>query len=107
MSLIQMHHLKQQLNNNFQKLSKWRIIQKNLVHFQGFPEELYNEEILSSPEYFGQYGKITKICLVPIKDNRTYHSAYITFEKEKQRKISYLLYVFFIIIWLQRYEIIM
>ena len=84
MSLIQMHHLKQQLNNNFQKLSKWRIIQKNLVHFQGFPEELYNEEILSSPEYFGQYGKITKICLVPIKDNRTYHSAYITFEKDEQ-----------------------
>jgi hypothetical protein len=84
MSLIQLHHLKNQLNLNFQKLSKWRIIQKNLVHFQGFPKELNNEEILASPQYFGQYGKITKICLVPIKDDRTYHSAYITFETEEQ-----------------------
>lgn len=87
MSLIQLQHLKNQINSNFQKLSKSRIIQKNLVHFQGFPEELYNEEILASPEYFGQYGIITKICLVPTKDNKdnkSYHSAYITFQTEEQ-----------------------
>ena len=84
MSLIQLQHLKNQINLNFQKLSKWRIIQKNLVHFQGFPEELNREEILTSPEYFGQYGKITKICLVPVKDNKSFHSAYITFEKDEQ-----------------------
>ena len=84
MSFAHLQHLKNQLNMNFQKLSKWRIIQKNLVHFQGFPEELNDEKILASPQYFGQYGKITKICLVPIKDDRTYHSAYITFETEEQ-----------------------
>jgi hypothetical protein len=84
MSLMQFQHLAQKINSNFQKLSKYRIIQKNLVHFQGFPEDLNNEKILESPEYFGQYGTIKKICLVPIKDNRTYHSAYITFETEEQ-----------------------
>ena len=45
-------------------LSKCRIIQKNLVHFYGFPDYLYKKEILISPEYFGQYGVITKIVLV-------------------------------------------
>ena len=84
MSLMQLQHLKNQMNLNFQKFSKWRIIQKNLVHFQGFPKELNSEEILASPEYFGQYGKIIKICLVPIKDNKSFHSAYITFEKDEQ-----------------------
>lgn len=84
MSLIQFQCLPQNINLNFQKLSKSRIIQKNLVHFQGFPDELNNEKILESPEYFGQYGKITKICLVPIKENKSYHSAYITFDTEEQ-----------------------
>ena len=46
------------------ELSKCRIIQKNLVHFYGFPDYLYKKEILISPEYFGQYGVITKIILV-------------------------------------------
>ena len=84
MSLIHLQHLKTQINFNFQKFSKYRIIQKNLVHFQGFPEELNDVKILGSPEYFGQYGTINKICLVPIRDNRTYHSAYITFQTEEQ-----------------------
>ena len=84
MSLIHLQNLKNQLNLNFQKFSKYRIIQKNLVHFQGFPEELNDIQILGSPEFFGQYGTINKICLVPIKDNRTYHSAYITFQTEEQ-----------------------
>lgn len=51
--------------------SKYRIIQKNLVHFQGFPDYLYNEEILISPKYFGQYGKILKIILDRKKDKLT------------------------------------
>lgn len=83
MSLLQIHQITN-INPNFQKLSKSRIIQKNLVHFQGFPDDLNNEEILRSPEYFGQYGNITKICLVPKKENKGYHSAYITFETEEQ-----------------------
>ena len=84
MSLINMQNIIQKTNSTFQIYSKWRIIQKNLVHIQGFPQEMNNEEILSSPEYFGQYGLITRICLVPIKGHRTYNSAYITFETEEQ-----------------------
>ena len=68
-------------------LSKQRIIQKNLVHFQGFPDSLYNQEILSSKEYFGQYGHIIKIVLVSKEDKiqkRKSNSAYLTFENEEQ-----------------------
>ena len=64
------------------KLSKQRIIQKNLVHFQGFPDYLYNKDILISNEYFGQYGKISKIILAnkfDAKTNKKSNSAYITF----------------------------
>ena len=84
MSFIQLHQLTNHMNLNFQNLTKYRIIQKNLVHFQGFPDELNNEEVLRSPEYFGQYGIIIKICLVPKSENKSYHSAYITFATEEQ-----------------------
>jgi hypothetical protein len=68
-------------------LSKQRIIQKNLVHLQGFPDSIYNENLLLSPEYLGQYGSIKKIALVSKEDKVTrkkVNSAYITFEKEIQ-----------------------
>ena len=68
-------------------LSKQRIIQKNLVHFQGFPDSLYNQDILVSKEYFGQYGHILKIVLVSKEDKiqkRKTNSAYLTFENEEQ-----------------------
>ena len=68
-------------------LSKQRIIQKNLVHFQGFPDCIYNQDILLSKEYFGQYGNILKIVLVSKEDKiqkRKTNSAYLTFENEEQ-----------------------
>ena len=68
-------------------LSKQRIIQKNLVHLQGFPDSIYNENLLLSPEYLGQYGSIIKIALVSKEDKVTrkkVNSAYITFEKDYQ-----------------------
>ena len=68
-------------------LSKQRIIQRNLVHFQGFPDCINNKEILLSKEYFGQYGNILKIVLVSKEDkiqNRKINSAYLTFENEEQ-----------------------
>ena len=64
------------------QLSKQRIIQKNLVHFQGFPDRLYSKELLSSKEYFGQYGTISKIILTSKLDkkaNKKSNSAYLTF----------------------------
>ena len=68
-------------------LSKQRIIQKNLVHLQGFPDSMYNENLLLSREYLGQFGSIRKIALVSKEDKATHkkvNSAYITFEKEIQ-----------------------
>ena len=72
------------LNLNYKNLSKMRIIQKDLVHFQGFPEEMNDIKLLSSPEYFGQYGTIKKICLVPKKEANAYYSCYITFSSEEE-----------------------
>ena len=68
-------------------LSKQRIIQKNLVHFQGFPDSIYDKELLLSPQYFGQYGHITKIVLVSKEDKilkKKTNSAYLTFETKVQ-----------------------
>ena len=45
-------------------LSKLRIIQKNLVHFQGFPDNIADKNLLAEKEYFGQYGNILKIVVV-------------------------------------------
>jgi hypothetical protein len=75
------------------KLSKQRIIQKNLVHFQGFPDRLYNKEILASEEYFGQYGLISKIILtnkIERKTNKRSNSAYITFYSYEQAAYAIL-----------------
>ena len=68
-------------------LSKQRIIQKNLVHFQGFPDSIYDKDILLSPKYFGQYGNIIKIALVSKEDSNSKkksNSAYLTFETKEQ-----------------------
>ena len=68
-------------------LSKQRIIQKNLVHIQGFDDSLYNENLLLSKEYLGQYGTIMKIILVSKEDkaiHKKLNSAYITFETNEQ-----------------------
>jgi len=72
---------------NILTLSKQRIIQKNLVHFQGFPDSLYDKQLLLSPEYFGQYGNIIKIVLVSKEDKifkKKTNSAYLTFETKEQ-----------------------
>ena len=70
-----------------EQLSKLRIIQKNLVHFQNFPDYLFDQNILLSQEYFGQYGVITKIVLASKMDKVTHkktNSAYLTFETKEQ-----------------------
>jgi hypothetical protein len=78
---------------DIQELSKCRIIQKNLVHFYGFPDYLFKKELLISPEYFGQYGVISKIVLVSKKDKlnlETHNSAYITFLTKEQASYAIL-----------------
>ena len=46
----------------YSKMQKMRIIKKNLVYLIGLPKELaFNENILNTFEYLGQYGKIVKL----------------------------------------------
>jgi hypothetical protein len=63
------------------KLSKLRIIQKNLVHFQGFPESLNNQDILE--KYFNQFGKIMKFVLGQKKEE----------EIQKKEQIQHILHI--------------
>ena len=87
-----------QLNQMFTEeeskvLSTQRIIQKNLVHFQGFPDRLYSKDLLCSQEYFGQYGIISKIILtnkMDKKSNKKSNSAYITFSTFEQAAYAIL-----------------
>lgn len=70
------------------QLANMRVIRRNLVYAVGLPPSIATEEILRKPEYFGQYGKISKIVLnrgntttpVPTMDpRRASASAYVTF----------------------------
>ena len=74
-------------------LSKLRIIQKNLVHFQGFPDNIADKNLLAEKEYFGQYGNILKIVVVSKYDevsNKKSKSAYITFSSNEEAAYAIL-----------------
>mmetsp|Transcript_2492 Transcript_2492/g.3658 ORF Transcript_2492/g.3658 Transcript_2492/m.3658 type:complete len:842 (-) Transcript_2492:236-2761(-) len=68
-----------------QELHPLRVIQRNLVYVVGLPPNAASEEIIRKPEYFGQFGKISKVVPnlnlgVPVGDIRHGSaSAYITF----------------------------
>lgn len=66
-----------------QKMTNYRIIQKNLVYVIGLSEKLTNKELLSKYEYFGQYGQTTKII---VNKNKAYYG-------ENQKKPSYSAYI--------------
>ncbi|ODQ55948.1 hypothetical protein SAICODRAFT_86402, partial [Saitoella complicata NRRL Y-17804] len=47
-------------------LANMRVVQKNLVYVTGLSPKIANEELLQTlrgPDYFGQYGKISKIVI--------------------------------------------
>ena len=80
-------------SQEFQYVSKIRIIQKNLVHFLGFPDSIYDENLLSSFEYFGQFGRINKIMMTSKIDEITKkktNSAYITFSNNEEAAYAIL-----------------
>lgn len=61
-------------------LHNFRVVQRNLVYVLGLPSLASSSEVLRKPEYFGQYGKITKI-VVHNNPNLSHNtvSAYVTF----------------------------
>lgn len=56
-----------------------RVVQKNLVYAIGIPSKYANSEILKKQDFFGQFGRIKKLC---IKEGPSI-SAYITYEQEE------------------------
>ena len=77
---------------DYNKLIKYRIIQKNLVHFQNFPDSLADQNLLIQPSYFGQFGQIKKIVLVSKKDenSKKNNNAYITFSSNEEAAYAIL-----------------
>jgi len=45
------------------QLANMRVIRRNLVYAVGLPPSIATEDILKKAEYFGQYGKLSKIVL--------------------------------------------
>lgn len=105
MSNIQrLHYSKKHYANKYTKqdvettaeLAESRIITKNLVYIIGLSSKIANKDCLTSKEYFGQYGTITKIV---VNKNKAYnqnspkgpsYSAYITYSKPYEASIAIL-----------------
>ena len=74
-------------------LRKIRIVKTNLIHVQGFPKSLAKDDILKSPEYFGQYGTIESLILSEKTNpdtNRKSYSAYITYSNKIEASLAVL-----------------
>jgi len=83
------HFTKEQAHN----LSKLRIIQKNLVHLQGFPDSFNNENLLLNKSKLNQFGKILKLILVSKNEDeqkKKTNSAYITYSKNEEAALAIL-----------------
>jgi hypothetical protein len=81
---------------SYSELAKVRVIQKNLVYVIGLAPQIAHENILTKSEYFGQYGKITKIVVNkgnaynPDGPNGPSFSAYITFSNDIEASTAIL-----------------
>jgi len=76
-----------------ESLKKLRIIQPNLVHVQGLPENLVKKNLLESTEYFGQYGTILKLIIskkINSENKKISYSVYITYKNDKEAAIAIL-----------------
>jgi len=51
------------LKDKSQLLANMRVIQRNLFYAVGKPPAITTEKILKKPEYFGQYGKVSKVVI--------------------------------------------
>ena len=72
-----------------------RIMQKNIVYVIGLSENLTQRELLSSLNFFGQYGKILKIVInqngySQKYQNDTTYSAYVTYSTKEEAALALL-----------------
>ncbi|XP_049373371.1 uncharacterized protein LOC125838350 isoform X2 [Solanum verrucosum] len=71
-------------------LTNVRVIQRKMAYVTGLPLGIADEDLLQRNEYFGQYGKISKVSLsrtaggsIQLFTNDTF-SVYITYSKEEE-----------------------
>ncbi|KAL6714286.1 transcriptional repressor general negative regulator of transcription subunit 4 [Lecanora helva] len=77
---------KQVETSNRKNLAGIRVLQKNLVYVVGLSQKSSEEEFLRTlrgPQYFGQYGKITKIVVSKAKEGNSSIGVYVTFESKE------------------------
>jgi hypothetical protein len=81
---------------DYNKLSNLRIIQKNLVYVIGLADGLALKDTLIRHEYFGQYGKITKLIVNKTKaynassPNGPSYSAYVSYQYSNEAALAIL-----------------
>ena len=85
------------LREYYTKMQKLRITQKNLVYLIGFTKDLaFNETLLSSFEYLGQYGHILKL---KVNKNKIYntnnpngpsYSCHVTYSSPSESSLAIL-----------------
>ncbi|KAL3523409.1 hypothetical protein ACH5RR_016243 [Cinchona calisaya] len=71
-------------------LTNARVIQRKMAYVIGLPLSLADEDLLQRKEYFGQYGKVSKISLSRTAGGAIQHfihdtcSVYVTYSKEEE-----------------------
>ncbi|EPS71252.1 hypothetical protein M569_03506, partial [Genlisea aurea] len=81
---------KQSRNEVKKDLTNVRVIQRKMAYVIGIPLSLANEEVLRQKEYFGQYGKVTKVSLSRTSGGGVQQfindtcSVYVTYSKEEE-----------------------
>jgi CCR4-NOT transcription complex subunit 4 len=76
------------------QLANMRVIRRNLVYAVGLPPTIASEDTLRKADYFGQYGKISKIVLNRNQTTggdlrRASASAYVTFLHKVRVSLSF------------------
>ncbi|XP_076893578.1 uncharacterized protein LOC143545608 [Bidens hawaiensis] len=81
---------KSKSNEGKKDLSNVQVIQRKMAYIIGLPLDLADEDLLQRKEYFGKYGKVTKVALSRTAGgalqqftNDTF-SVYITYSKEEE-----------------------
>lgn len=71
-------------------LHNYRVVQRNLVYVIGLPLSIASEETLKKAEYFGQYGKISKVVIHRGSHTSTHStvSAYVTYTHKEDARAA-------------------
>lgn len=78
---------KQRISESRKHLSTYRVLQKNLVYVVGLSARVADPEMLKKPEYFGKYGKITKVAVGTTTSGvvgSASHTAYVTYMRVEE-----------------------